>query len=46
MPNLLPPDLSTGAFVFLPATAFIAALARGSSGFGAALIFPPLWRAR
>lgn len=42
MQNLLPPSLSTGALVFLLATAFIAALARGFSGFGAALIFLPL----
>src|SRR5262245_30324355 len=42
MPDLLPPDLSTGALAFLLATAFIAALARGFSGFGAALIFLPL----
>jgi len=42
MPNLLPPDLSTHALVTLLVTAFIAALARGFSGFGAALIFVPL----
>ena len=42
MSSLLPPDLSTGALVFLLATAFIAALTRGFSGFGAALIFLPL----
>jgi uncharacterized protein len=42
MPDLLPPGLSTGALAFLLATAFIAALARGFSGFGAALIFLPL----
>ena len=42
MPDLLPPDLSGGALAFLLATAFIAALARGFSGFGAALIFLPL----
>ena len=42
MPDLLPPDLSPGALAFLLATAFIAALARGFSGFGAALIFLPL----
>ena len=42
MADLLPSDLSTGALAFLLATAFIAALARGFSGFGAALIFLPL----
>lgn len=42
MPSLLPPDLSTGALAFLLVSAFIAALARGFSGFGAALIFVPL----
>ena len=42
MPDLLPPDLSAGALAFLLATAFIAAMARGFSGFGAALIFVPL----
>ena len=42
MPPLLPPDMSPGALAFLLATAFIAALARGFSGFGAALIFLPL----
>jgi uncharacterized membrane protein YfcA len=42
MPNFLPPDLSGGALTFLLASAFIAALARGFSGFGAALIFLPL----
>jgi uncharacterized membrane protein YfcA len=42
MSDLLPPDLSTGALAFLMATAFVAALARGFSGFGAALIFLPL----
>src|SRR6478735_5133909 len=42
MPDLLPPDLSPGGFAFLLATAFIAAMARGFSGFGAALIFVPL----
>ena len=42
MPDLLPPGLSTGALAFLLATAFVAALARGFSGFGAALIFLPL----
>jgi uncharacterized membrane protein YfcA len=40
--NLLPPDLSNGALAFLLGTAFIAAMARGFSGFGAALIFVPL----
>ena len=42
MTDLLPPDLSTHALVTLLVTAFIAALARGFSGFGAALIFVPL----
>jgi uncharacterized protein len=42
MPDLLPPGLSGGALAVLLATAFIAALARGFSGFGAALIFLPL----
>jgi uncharacterized membrane protein YfcA len=42
MSNLLSPDLSLAAFVFLAASAFIAATARGFSGFGAALIFVPL----
>lgn len=42
MLTLLPPNLSSGALAFLLATAFIAALARGFSGFGAALIFLPL----
>jgi len=42
MPDLLPPDLSARGLAFLLATAFIAALARGFSGFGAALIFLPL----
>jgi uncharacterized membrane protein YfcA len=40
--DLLPADLSVHAFAFLLASAFIAALARGFSGFGAALIFLPL----
>lgn len=40
--DLLAPDLSAPALAFLLATAFIAALARGFSGFGAALIFLPL----
>jgi uncharacterized membrane protein YfcA len=42
MPDLLPPDLSLRALAFLLASAFIAAMARGFSGFGAALIFVPL----
>src|ERR1044072_5311608 len=42
MLTLLPPNLSHGALAFLLGTAFIAALARGFSGFGAALIFLPL----
>jgi uncharacterized membrane protein YfcA len=40
--NLVPTDLSPGALAFLLASAFVAALARGFSGFGAALIFLPL----
>jgi uncharacterized membrane protein YfcA len=40
--NLLPPDLTPGALAFLLASAFVAATARGFSGFGAALIFLPL----
>jgi uncharacterized membrane protein YfcA len=39
---LLPADLSTARLIVLLATAFIAATARGFSGFGAALIFVPL----
>jgi uncharacterized membrane protein YfcA len=42
MPDFLPVDLSLRAFTVLAAFAFIAALARGFSGFGAALIFVPL----
>jgi len=42
MLSLLPPELSPRALAFLLATAFIAAMARGFSGFGAALIFVPL----
>src|SRR5262245_66652492 len=42
MLDLLPADLSSGALAFLVGSAFIAALARGFSGFGAALIFLPL----
>jgi uncharacterized membrane protein YfcA len=42
MPDLLPPGLSIGALTFLLASAFVASLARGFSGFGAALIFLPL----
>jgi uncharacterized membrane protein YfcA len=42
MPDLIPPGLSPGAFAFLLGAAFTAALARGFSGFGAALIFLPL----
>ena len=42
MSDLIPPDLSAGALAFLLATAFVAATARGFSGFGAALIFLPL----
>jgi uncharacterized membrane protein YfcA len=40
--DLLPPDLSARGLAFLLASAFIAAMARGFSGFGAALIFVPL----
>ena len=39
---ILPPSLTPGALAFLLVSAFIAALARGFSGFGAALIFMPL----
>ena len=42
MPDLLLPELSTRGLVFLLVSAFIAAMARGFSGFGAALIFLPL----
>ena len=42
MSELIPADLSAGALAFLIGSAFIAALARGFSGFGAALIFLPL----
>ena len=42
MPDLLPPDLSLRGLAFLLVSAFIAAMARGFSGFGAALIFVPL----
>jgi uncharacterized protein len=42
MPDLIPTDLSPRGLAFLLASAFIAALARGFSGFGAALIFLPL----
>ncbi len=42
MPDLLPPDLSARGLAFLLASAFVAAMARGFSGFGAALIFVPL----
>jgi hypothetical protein len=42
MSSLLPAGLSTGALAFLLVTAFVAATARGFSGFGAALIFLPL----
>ncbi len=40
--SLIPPTLSTGGLAFLLASAFIASLSRGFSGFGAALIFLPL----
>src|SRR5690242_13174793 len=42
MLDLLPADLSPPRLVFLLVTAFVAATARGFSGFGAALIFVPL----
>src|SRR6188474_971769 len=42
MSDLIPFDLSPGDLTFLLASAFVAALARGFSGFGAALIFLPL----
>lgn len=42
MLDLLPSDLSPPRLVFLLVTAFVAATARGFSGFGAALIFVPL----
>jgi uncharacterized membrane protein YfcA len=42
MPDFLPPDLSLRGLAFLLASAFIAAMSRGFSGFGAALIFVPL----
>ena len=42
MLSLLPPDLALRSLAFLLATAFVAAMARGFSGFGAALIFLPL----
>jgi uncharacterized membrane protein YfcA len=42
MLSLLPPGLSTGSLIFLLVSAFVAATARGFSGFGAALIFLPL----
>jgi len=42
MLDLLPADLSPLRLAILLATAFVAATARGFSGFGAALIFVPL----
>jgi uncharacterized protein len=42
MPDLGLADYSTHALAFLAAAAFVAALARGFSGFGGALIFVPL----
>jgi uncharacterized protein len=42
MLDLLPADLSAPRLAILLATAFVAAIARGFSGFGAALIFVPL----
>jgi uncharacterized membrane protein YfcA len=42
MSDLLPAGLSPNALIFLLISAFVAATARGFSGFGAALIFLPL----
>ena len=42
MPDLIPPDLTARALAFLLVSTLIAAMARGFSGFGAALIFVPL----
>ena len=42
MPDFLAVDLSSNALLFLGVAAFLAGLARGFSGFGAALIFMPL----
>lgn len=41
MPDMFP-DVALPLFVMLAATAFVAGMARGFSGFGAALIFVPL----
>lgn len=40
--SLLPPGLPMATLMMLAVTAFVAGLARGFSGFGAALIFVPL----
>ncbi|TFF22940.1 sulfite exporter TauE/SafE family protein [Jiella endophytica] len=40
--DLLPAGLTQSGLLFIVATAFVAGLARGFSGFGAALIFVPL----
>src|ERR1041384_5354929 len=42
MPHFLPPAVSPRGLAFLLVSAFIAAMARGFSGFGAARIFVPL----
>ena len=42
MPDLLPAGLTATAFAVLASTAFVAAMARGFSGFGGALIFIPI----
>jgi uncharacterized membrane protein YfcA len=42
LPGLIPDDVSSSAAIALGVIAFIAATARGFSGFGAALIFMPL----
>jgi len=42
MSDLLPAGLSASAFALLASTAFVAAMARGFSGFGGALIFIPI----
>lgn len=42
MPDFLTTNLGSGALLFLGVAAFLAGLARGFSGFGAALIFIPL----
>ncbi len=42
MPDFLLTNLGNGELLFLAIAAFLAGLARGFSGFGAALIFMPL----